>query len=152
MCTLDLTDDVLRGAVVVQARGEVDLCSAPALEHHLSAVLTGQPHAIVVDLAAVTFLDCAGLRVLVAARRRAASRGLRLALAAPHAAVARLLRITALDRHFDVFPTVAAAVALMDIDPDPMPRLAPGYSGASRPDPRRSARRTAPPAGERARR
>ena len=123
MCTLDLTGGLLRGAVIVQARGDVDLCSAPALERHLSAVLAGQAPAIVLDLSAVTFLDCAGLRVLLAARRRAASQGSPFSLAAPQRAVTRLLQLTALDRHFTVFPTVAAAVAAGDSGPHPIPRL-----------------------------
>jgi anti-sigma B factor antagonist len=107
---LELTDRVLHGCVVLQVRGEVDFGSAPDRDQRLSAILRIRPPAVVLDLSRLTFLDCAGAGVLVAASRRAASRGAGLVLAAPRPTVARLLRITGLDRHFLIFPTVATAI------------------------------------------
>lgn len=107
---LELTDRVLHGCVIVQAHGDVDFGSAPDLDQRLSTILTARAPAVVLDLSRLTFLDCAGAGVLVAASRRAASCGADLVLAAPRPTVTRLLRVTGLDRHFVIFPTVAKAV------------------------------------------
>jgi anti-anti-sigma factor len=57
------------GAVVVELVGEVDLATADAARAELSRVISKAPRdQIVVDLAAVTFMDCGGLSVLVGAR------------------------------------------------------------------------------------
>ena len=111
----ELTVCVLYGCVIVEVWGEVDLSSVPALERHLSAVIASaviamQASAIVLDLSRLLFIDCAGLRVLLDAERRAAARGKSFALAAPRRIVARLLETTGLDQHFIAFPTVAEAV------------------------------------------
>ena len=107
---LELTDRVLHGCVIVEVRGEVDYGSAPALNQCLSAVLAVRAPAVVLDLSRLTFLDCAALRVLEAAERRAPAHGTTLVLAAPRPTVARALKITGLDRRFAVFPTVAKAI------------------------------------------
>jgi anti-sigma B factor antagonist len=107
---LEFTDRQLHGCEIVEVRGEVDYGSAPALDQRLSAILTVRASAVVLDLSRLTFLDCAALRVLVTARRRAAAHGTTLVLAAPQPKVARTLQITGLDRQFTVFPTVAKAV------------------------------------------
>jgi anti-anti-sigma factor len=65
-----------RSQVLVRVEGELDLVTAPVLERHLAgAVGRGRPR-IVVDLAAVPFLDVRGLDTIVAAdaaARRAGS-------------------------------------------------------------------------------
>ncbi len=76
----------------------------PALNQHLSAILTVRAPAVVLDLSRLTFLDCAALRVLVAVERRAAAYGTTLVLAAPRPTVARTWQITDRDRQFTVFP------------------------------------------------
>jgi len=80
--------------VVVRLSGEVDL----SVEEHLGAMLDealrGQlPPVVVVDLAGVKFLDCAGLRVLLRARRAAQARGCVLTVRDPQPIVEQVLRI-----------------------------------------------------------
>jgi anti-sigma B factor antagonist len=117
---LEFTDRVLDCCVIVEVRGEVDYCSAPALNQRLSAVLAVRAPAVVLDLSRLTFLDCAALRVLLAVQRRAAAHGTTFALAAPRPTVARALKITGLDRQFAVFPTVAKAITAGRNGEDPM--------------------------------
>lgn len=51
--------------------GELDLATAPLLDEHLRRVAeVAPPGLVVVDLADVTFVDCSGLRPLLAARNR----------------------------------------------------------------------------------
>jgi anti-anti-sigma factor len=69
-------------------RGELDLAAAPRAAAALAA-----PDIRTVDLSAVTFIDAAGLRVLLDAHRDAArSHGLRLR--APSRSVLRVLDLT----------------------------------------------------------
>lgn len=89
--------------LVVTVGGDLDLYTVPALRSQLSEALVtatqGAHHrgsggavvrGVVVDLAGVTFMDSAGLGVLVGAYKRALADGLRLQLAGPSASVAKL--------------------------------------------------------------
>jgi anti-anti-sigma factor len=77
--------------IVVRLRGEIDLVSVPALRDELLA-MTGKA-SVVVDLAAVTFLDATGVGVLVGAHKRLANQGGRLVLVNPPPAIARVLQL-----------------------------------------------------------
>jgi anti-sigma B factor antagonist len=86
------------GAVVVELVGEMDIASADQARAELARVISKAPRdLIVVDLAAVTFMDCGGLRVLVVARN---SLGDRLILRRPSGAVTRLLDLADLRETF----------------------------------------------------
>ena len=87
--------------VVVTVRGEVDLATAPELESCVSRAFEGAPGAVILDLAALTFIDSSGLRVLVTLARDATTRGSSMALrnVPPHAQ--RVLDLTGLA---DIFP------------------------------------------------
>lgn len=53
------------GAVVLIVSGEVDLASAPELDHALTALGNDDGKPIVIDLDQVTFMDSTGLNVLI---------------------------------------------------------------------------------------
>jgi anti-sigma B factor antagonist len=106
----EFTDRLLHGCVIAEIRGEVDYGCASALDQRLSAILTIGAPTVILDLSRLTFIDCAALRVLVAARRRAAAHGTALVLAALPPTAARIMQVTGLDRRFTVFPAVAEAV------------------------------------------
>ena len=53
-----------RAVVQVQARGELDSYNAAQLQRVLTTAIAQNPAAIDLDLADVTFFDCAALRVL----------------------------------------------------------------------------------------
>ena len=63
------------GASVVHVVGEMDLASADLLESTLRTLTQRSHGRVVVDLSRVTFMDSAGLRVLVRARERMTARG-----------------------------------------------------------------------------
>ncbi|GAA3159418.1 STAS domain-containing protein [Blastococcus jejuensis] len=94
LISIDVAD--LGAGVTVTAAGEVDSTSAPALRERLDALLDGGAQEITIDLAAVTFLDSAGLCVLAAAYRRASGQDVRLRVLAASRAVIRPLQITGL--------------------------------------------------------
>jgi anti-sigma B factor antagonist len=70
--TADLRVAVCPGSpLVVEIRGEIDIQSAPGLRDELLRVIRHCGPELALDLAGVTFMDCAGLNVLLATRRRA---------------------------------------------------------------------------------
>jgi anti-anti-sigma factor len=81
------------GAVQLTVRGELDIASAPELEAALERIVAG-PHAVLVlDLTGLTFLDCAGMRPIRAARRALEARGGQLLVRHPIPIVERALRL-----------------------------------------------------------
>jgi anti-sigma B factor antagonist len=95
---------------VLALRGEVDVSTAPKLRQQLVELATeGRPW-VVVDLSEVAFLDSTGLGVLVSGLRRFRLLGGDLILAAAQPRILRVLEITRLDRAFDLFASVDAAV------------------------------------------
>jgi anti-sigma B factor antagonist len=56
---------------VVEVCGDIDIQSAPLLRDELLRVVRRYGPQLALDLAGVTFLDCAGVNVLLATRRRA---------------------------------------------------------------------------------
>jgi anti-sigma B factor antagonist len=70
--TADLHVAVCSGpTVVVEICGEIDIQSAPELRDELLRVIRRYGPWLALDLAGVRFMDCAGLNVLLATRRRA---------------------------------------------------------------------------------
>jgi anti-anti-sigma factor len=85
------------GTARVAVTGEVDLATAPALRERLLGVLHEQsPDLIDVDLAGVTFLDCAGIGALVAVHNAAVQAGRRMRVTRPQPIVRRVLEVTGL--------------------------------------------------------
>ena len=99
------------GVVVVEVAGEVDVYTAPTLRQHLRDATSGASPRIVVDMAAVKFLDSTGLGVLVGAmgRVREADGSMRLVVTSDH--ILKVLRITGLDALIPVDADIDAAIA-----------------------------------------
>lgn len=94
------------GAVVLRAVGEVDMVTSQLLAKHLTCVESEvvPPAPIVLDLTGVTFLDSAGLTVLVDHHQRCVEMGTALRIVADHRAVLRTLELTGLDALLTVVP------------------------------------------------
>ncbi|OPG07396.1 anti-anti-sigma factor [Streptomyces sp. GKU 895] len=91
---------------VVEASGEIDMASAGALAEHLSAATAGPRPDVLVDLRAVAFFDCSGLRVLCRAESRAREHGGRLRVVSESPRIRRLLRASGLLGRFPPLPGV----------------------------------------------
>lgn len=99
-----------KDACIVTVRGEVDLYSSPSLKTSLIEVDgVGWP-LVIVDLSGVSFIDSAGLGVLVGALRRAREDGGELALVCDSEGILKILRLTGLDRVFPLAATVDKAL------------------------------------------
>jgi anti-anti-sigma factor len=88
-------------AVVVVA-GEIDLSSVPKLRETLAHVLAPPRREVVVDLAAVEFIDASGVGVLVGAAGEAARTGVKFWLRTPSPSVERVIDLAHLDRTLEV--------------------------------------------------
>lgn len=93
--------------------GPMDASVAPGLRDQAAAWWDANPalRHIVVDLGAVSFIDSAGLGVLIGLLKRVAARGGDVRLARPQSAVRLVLEITRVTRVFTIFPTVEEASA-----------------------------------------
>ena len=90
--------------VELVACGELDLVTAPTLADAISSLERLQPPRVLIDFTGITFIDVAGLRVLLDAARRARARGGELVLRRPSPPISRILRITALDQSISIAP------------------------------------------------
>jgi anti-sigma B factor antagonist len=86
--------------VTLALRGELDLASAPALQRELVSAESGRPEKIVLDLAALSFIDSSALRLLIEAQARSECDGHLLVLSHVSSNAMRLLRLTGLDTRF----------------------------------------------------
>ena len=102
--------DRLDGAVVIRLVGELDLYNAPEVRTALLELCSEQPERLVVDLAAVDFVDSTALGVLIEARTKLDRRQSFL-LAAPGLETHRALTISGLDQHLAVHESVDSALA-----------------------------------------
>ena len=99
------------GATVVALHGEIDLETAEPLRDRLDQLTSVDRPDVVVDLSAVSFIDCSGLGVLCRARNRTLERGGRLRLVSACPRFLRILRQVGLAELFEVHPDLGGAVA-----------------------------------------
>lgn len=117
-----------RPGPVVTISGEIDIQSGPQLRDHLLRVIRRYGARLALDLTGVTFIDCAGISVLLATRRRAQLEGgsLRVLRASP--SVRRVIALVRLDavlmRDTVLMPTSLADAAV----PEPCGLLSPAAS------------------------
>lgn len=94
---------------VLRATGELDAFAAPDLEGAFAEL--GGVDRVVVDLAAVSFLDSTALGTLVHEVRRVQGLEGSVRVVLPGGAARRIFEITTLDRVLPVAPSLAEAVA-----------------------------------------
>lgn len=97
-------------ATVLRLRGDLDLATSVRLQRAATDDLL-QHGLVILDLAALSFCDSSGLRVLLDMHRRAAGGAAGLRLAGPRSEVDRMLELSGTRGYFDVYPDVAAALA-----------------------------------------
>jgi anti-sigma B factor antagonist len=81
------------GAWSVEARGMLDLETAPQLEEHLDSLIDDGAALILLRLGEVEFLDSSGIRTIVRAARRLRSTGGKLLITEASGAAQQVLEI-----------------------------------------------------------
>jgi anti-anti-sigma factor len=79
---------------VVGIAGEIDVCVADRLQELLLQITRAHSPLLLLDLSAVSFMDCAGLRALVLAMRHAERCGWSMHLIATSAMVRKIITLT----------------------------------------------------------
>jgi anti-sigma B factor antagonist len=105
---------------VITVEGELVLASAPRFKQELLGLVGAGRSRVVIDFSRVTFFDSTALGVLVGFNRNLAASGI-LAIAAASRHVLRIFELTGLDRTFDLFPTIDAALEHVQRAPLPIP-------------------------------
>jgi anti-sigma B factor antagonist len=101
---------VLLGTLRLSASGDVDLASAQLLRAEwFTAVDEQEPDLVVLDLAEVTFLDMAGLRVIAGVVARQRARGASVGISNASPMILYLLRVTSLADLMDLLEALAAS-------------------------------------------
>jgi len=81
---------------VLALSGELDVVSAPELEQHLNELLSRPDAHVTLDLGELTFVDSAGVSMLIKAKQDAKSNGRTLVLAKPTEQVQRVFALVGL--------------------------------------------------------
>lgn len=93
------------GSPIVRLSGEIDVANAGRIPAQVLAALEFAGPGVVLDMAAVTFIDSTGIGALIAARNACLAADRELRLRQPSEQVKRMLSLTGLD---DVFATSPA--------------------------------------------
>jgi len=108
---LHSSERVIAGTTVMELRGEIDLLTGQPLSARLDTLSAPPCPDLVLDLRALSFIDCAGLGVLCRARSRVVARGGRLRLVTGKAGFLRILRLARLSDVFEIHTRLSSALA-----------------------------------------
>lgn len=96
---------------IVEVGGEIDVATAPRLREQLISLVNDERYQIVVDMAAVDFIDSTGLGVLISGLKRVKTRGGTFALSCTEPRILKVFEITGLLAVFPVHDTVDDAIS-----------------------------------------
>jgi anti-sigma B factor antagonist len=96
-------------ALIVSLGGDVDLESSPRARSVLLECVS-QKRSVLVDMSDIHYIDSSGVASLVESFQSARKAGGRFALVAVSEAALRVLQLARLDKVFQIFPTVEAAL------------------------------------------
>ena len=96
---------------VLRLEGDIDLHVSPVVTESLTAMISKEPKRIVVDLSRATYIDSAGLAVLIIAMQEVEAYGGKFFLSGLSEPIRSILETSRLDRTFRIFPNVDAALA-----------------------------------------
>lgn len=115
-------DTVINGVPVLATSAEIDLTTADQLRAALLHLTRDRHPVVVVDMTGTRFCDCAGLRTLVAAYKRARAEGSELRVVVPAGGVVpRIFALTGTDRVVPCFAHLEEALAGTSCRADPQP-------------------------------
>jgi len=136
MAELRLSSSTRGGSLIIAVGGELDIVTSRQLDEHLTQARR-EHRRIVLDLAAVDFMDTSSLAVIVGHWKRLQAAGGTLVLAGPRYRYTKTLWITGLADRLPVFDDVDQALAA-EAGPSaklipPEGQAAPGAQGRAAP-------------------
>ncbi len=110
---MEITDETLEGNVaVVTLVGRLDAGAVAATEKHIQGVLAKGPRLVVLDLAGLSFISSAGLRVLLTTAKLLKAKGGKLALCAVQRYVKEVFDLSGFSTIFPLCATRQDALSL----------------------------------------
>jgi|ERR1043166_982509 len=96
---------------VLPLEGDIDLHVSPAVRESLNAMIKKKPEWIVIDLSRATYIDSAGVAALIVAMQEVEAYGGKFFLSGLQETLRSIFETSRLDRIFQIFPDVDAALA-----------------------------------------
>jgi anti-sigma B factor antagonist len=96
---------------VMPLEGDIDLHVSPVVTEALNAMIKKKPERIVIDLSRVTYIDSAGIAVLILAMQEVEAYGGKFFLSGLQETLRSIFETSRLERVFRIFPDVDAALA-----------------------------------------
>jgi anti-sigma B factor antagonist len=96
---------------VMPLEGDIDLHVSPVVAEALNAMIKKKPERIVIDLSRATYIDSAGIAVLILAMQEVEAYGGKFFLAGMQETLRSIFETSRLERVFRIFPDVDAALA-----------------------------------------
>jgi anti-sigma B factor antagonist len=96
---------------VFPLEGDIDLHVSPVLTESLNAVIRKKPERIVIDLSRATYIDSAGIAVLILAMQEVKAYGGKFFLSGLQETLRLIFETSRLERVFRIFPDIDAALA-----------------------------------------
>lgn len=88
-------------AILIGAKGEIDVSSASCLIRELQVALGGDADRVIFDMTALDFIDSAGLAALLGAQRGSVGSSTSLVFIRPAGSVAHRLELTGIGQELD---------------------------------------------------
>ena len=96
---------------VLPLEGDIDLHVSPVVTETLTEMIRKEPKRVVIDLSRVTYIDSAGIASLIIAMQEVEAYGGKFFLAGLQETLRLIFETSRLDRTFQIFPNVDAALA-----------------------------------------
>jgi anti-sigma B factor antagonist len=97
-----------RRTVIVALPEQIDVTNAAGVAEQLTSAVSCHP-AVLIDMTATRFCDCAGARAIMRAYTHATESGAQLRLVVTTEPVRRIFSLIGVDRLLEVYPSVEAA-------------------------------------------
>ncbi|MFZ5918244.1 MAG: STAS domain-containing protein [Chloroflexota bacterium] len=107
---MDMNIKTSHGVTIVELEGRFDAYTAPPVKQKLGDLAAGGQARIVVSMSGVSFVDSTGLSTLVSGLKRCRQGGGDLKIAALQQPVRIIFELTRLDKAFEIFSDVEAAL------------------------------------------
>lgn len=111
--TMEITEKTEDGVPVMAINGDIDLESSPQLREALKPKIAAKVPKLLLDFAAVNYIDSSGLATLIEYFQGAQAHGGKLGLASLSPRVKNVFEIVRLQEVFSIYPDMASAVAAL---------------------------------------
>ncbi|MEM7035314.1 MAG: STAS domain-containing protein [Chloroflexota bacterium] len=110
---MEYSVDDTAGITVLNLSGEIDISHSTRLRDTLIEMIENNSGRLLIDLTNVSYIDSAGLSVLVVAHRKAQGMGGVLGLSNPQKSVQQVFQLTRMVKFFQIYDSVEAGVAAL---------------------------------------